>query len=126
MIVRSEGETPEAWGGAFAPASEDDFILVVVDGDRVFGERDGAVGIATFSNTDEGAGKVGHNVSRFEGTRWKLGEVQFASCGQALNIAHGGTDSNGWGGGIDVSTVRTRFKVVVACTCVGNCSVAEG
>ena len=126
MLVRLEGETPEAWGGAFAPASEDGFILGVVDGDRVFEERDGTVGIAKFSNTDKGGGKVGHDVSRCVGTRWKLGEVQSASCGRALNIACGGTDPNVWGRGIDVSTLRTRFEVVVACTCVVNCSVAEG
>ena len=126
LLVWSEGETPEAWGGVFAPASEDGFILVVIYGDGVFGERDGAVGIAKVSNTDEGVGEVRYNVSRFGGTRWKLGEVQFASCGRALNIPRGGTDPNRWGGDIDVSTVRTRFKVVVARTCVGNCGVAEG
>ena len=126
LLVWSEGETPEAWGGVFAPASEDGFILVIVDDDGVFGERDGTVGIAKFSNTDEGVGEVRHNVSRFGGTRWKLGEVQFASGGQVLNIACGGTNPNGWGGGIDVSAVHTRFEVVVARTCVGNCGVAEG
>ena len=121
MLVGLEGEMLEVGGGVFTPASEDGFILVVIDGDGVFGERGGAAGIAKFANTNEGVGEVGHDVSRFGGTGWKLGEVQFASSGRALNITCGGTDPNGWGCGIDASTVCTRFKVVVARACVGNC-----
>ena len=70
LLVGLEGETSETGGDAFAPASEYGFILVVVDGDGVCGERDGTVGIAKFANTNKGVGKVGHDVSRFGGIGW--------------------------------------------------------
>jgi len=55
------------------PASEDGFVMTVVDGDRVLGEEDVAVGVAEFTYANEGGSKRWHDVAESGCVIWELG-----------------------------------------------------
>ena len=81
MAVRARGETPEARACVLAPASEDGFVMTVVDSDGVIVENDVAVGFATFANANEGVIKCEHDEARPDGVVWELGQVKLAVSG---------------------------------------------
>ena len=76
MLVRAKGETLEAGACVLTPACEDGFVMTVVDGNGVFGENNVAVGVANFSDTNEGVSKGGHTVAGIVSVVWELGQVE--------------------------------------------------
>jgi len=64
---------PEAGVCVLMPASDDGFVMTVVDGDRVLGEEDVAVGVAEFTYANEGGSKRWHDVAESGCVIWELG-----------------------------------------------------